>query len=90
MVEKCGRWLCAVIGVAIVLLSACGAGPVVSAGQVSSEFTAPAAGSVVPPTATGGETGVLCQNLLAIDSVPVPDTGPRRGPGMLCPALRLP
>ena len=80
MVDQCGRWLCAVIGVAVVLLSACGAGPAVSAGQVSSESTAPPAGSVVSPTATGGEIGVVCQNLLAIDSVPVPDTGPADDP----------
>ena len=75
----------AVIGVlaalALALLTACNGGAAGPEGSTSSEVSPAATGSAnqvraaAAPSVVGGTTGQVCQNLLAIDSVPVPDSG---------------
>ncbi|MET0964878.1 MAG: hypothetical protein ABWZ02_00690 [Nakamurella sp.] len=80
----------AVIGLlaamAVGLLTACGGSAAGSAGSTSVESELTPTGSAdqvrapAVQSVTGGELGQVCQNLLAIDSVPLPDTGPAADP----------
>jgi len=83
MVSRSGRSLgIGLSAVLAALLTACGgagipADPSTTAPQAATTASDPAAPAL---PAADGENAQVCQNLLAVDSVPVPDTGPAANP----------